>query len=95
MWYNQEDPVTSGFAGLFKMSVYDDCSDARSDDRVHALVEPLRATMQGRTGLMLSEHAHTLGVAEDLLVAAARILENEGPFRVIPDRGQGWIFVRV
>lgn len=103
VWYNQEDPVTSGFAGLFKMSVHDDCGDARRDARgdarrdarVHDLVEPLRVTMQGRTGLMLSEHAHTLGVAEELLVAAARVLENEGPFRVIPDRGQGWIFVRV
>lgn len=87
IWYDESDPVISGFAGLFKMST--------NDDSVDDLVEQLRATMEGRTGLMLSEHAQTLGLDEDQLVAAARKLENEGPFRVIPDRSQGWIFVRV
>ena len=87
IWYDESDPVISGFAGLFQMST--------SDDSIDDLAEQLRAAMEGRTGLMLSEHAQTLGVSEELLVEAARKLESEGPFRVIPDRAQGWIFVRV
>jgi len=85
--YDEADAVAPGYAGLFAM--------ATDQENVDTLTEQLRTAMEGRTGLMLSEYGQELGVSEELLLEAARRLESEGPFRVIPDREQGWIFVRV
>lgn len=87
VYCDEHDAVVRGFAGLYEM--------ATDLENVVMLRAQLLAELDGRTGLMLAETAQALGVSLALLEEAARQLVSEGGYRLVPDKVDGLIMVKV
>ncbi|GAB4570390.1 MAG: hypothetical protein Kow0047_24000 [Anaerolineae bacterium] len=83
VYYNEYDPETASFAGLFQLTM--------EWEEIAELQEHLKAEVAERTGVVLHEFAQELGVSEDLVLRAARSLEAENGYRLVSDREEGWI----
>ena len=87
VFYDEHDATARGFAGLFEMATD---RENGATLRAHLLAE-----LDGRSGLLISETAQSLNVAPELLEEIARQLVSEGGYRLVPDKADGWILVKV
>ena len=85
VYYDEHDPTTVSFAGLFIL--------ATPGEDIAALQEQLRAEIAGRSGLILSDFARTHGVNTELLLRAARALEAADGYRLVKEKGTDWILI--
>jgi excisionase family DNA binding protein len=83
----QHDTVAAGFAALYQ--------NALALEDVAALREKLLAALEGRAGLLLAEVSQQWGVEVTFLEDAANTLVADGGVRLVPDKTDGWILVRV
>jgi excisionase family DNA binding protein len=87
VYFDPHDDVTPGFAGLF--------AAATDEENVAGLRTQLEAELDGRTGILLADFAESTGVSWELAEAAARQLAAQGGYRLVPDKSDGWILVKV
>jgi excisionase family DNA binding protein len=87
VYYDENDAVARGFAGLYEL--------ATDTENVTMLRAHLLAELDGRSGLILADTAQALGVAVELLEEAAKQLVSEGGYRLVPDKSDGLIMVKV
>lgn len=87
VYYDEHDATVRGFAGLYEM--------ATDMENVAMLRAHLLAELDGRTGVILDDIAQSIGVAPELLEEAARQMVSEGGYRLVPDKSDGMIMVKV
>jgi excisionase family DNA binding protein len=85
--HGPQDTVAAGFAGLYQSAI--DLED------MAVLREKLLSGLEGRSGLLLAEAAQAWGVERATLEDAASSLVADGGVRLVPDRNNSWILVRV
>ncbi len=84
---DEQDAVVRGFGGLYEL--------ATDLENIAMLRAQLLAELDGRSGLILADTAQALGVTPELLEEAARQLVGEGGYRLVPDKPDGLIMVKV
>lgn len=85
--YGRRDDIAAGFAGLYQNTI--------ELEDVAVLRERLLIGLEGRSGLLLADAAQAWGVDMAILEDAANSLVEDGGVRLVPDKGNGWILVRV
>ncbi|HRJ43576.1 MAG TPA: helix-turn-helix domain-containing protein [Caldilineaceae bacterium] len=85
--YDELDPETGKFAGLFRLPT------PAEDQSV--LADQLRAESARGSGLILNEFAAERKASLELVLNAARSVEAEGHHRLLDDPREGWMLVNV
>ena len=89
LYYNEQDAAVAGFAELFRLTT--------EEKDITVLEDRLRGEVSDQNGVILRSFAQAVGVDEELALLAARNLaaQDEERYRLVRDRGVGWIIVAV